>query len=542
MREKDNFLDRSSLFAIALLGLSWISWDIYMKKKYPRRAAAPPASQEEASKAPPPPQDSAAAAARPLKKEQSAPPPEKLFFYSGKEADISLSSRGMGVRELRLKGFFDSKGESIVFRGQAAPLFASFFLRDGPAAGGRPIPFEVQETGPGAWRGVHRSNGAEIIKTAELDGFALKTKISVKRAGSFPAGLSLSFSRPLPAKPDMPWLLKPLFLYGRDVFKGFALSDGRAERFFGEELPEHGARSHSRLSAAAGGGKFFGAAFVSRSRILPSGTFKNKAGRIFFRADYEFLSPRPAALEYTAFLGPKSLDSLQPLGAEGWLDFGFFGWLAMPLLRLLKALFGQTQNWGLAIALLTLLVRLCLFPINLKAYKSMKAMQKLQPQLQKLREKHKEDPQKLNREWLALLKSSGASPFGGCLPLFFQLPVFVALYRVLGESAELYQAPLGLWIQDLSQKDPFYALPALSGLAFFVQQKISPSGLPKAQARLLAMAPLVFTVFMLSLPSGLTLYLFVSGLFGLAQQAFFLRARGAEAAPAAAKAPPKKPG
>ena len=106
-------------------------------------------------------------------------------------------------------------------------------------------------------------------------------------------------------------------------------------------------------------------------------------------------------MEYLAFLGPKSLETLQSFGAEGWLDFGFFSWLARPLLWILKFLFGQTQNWGFAIVLLTLLVRLCLLPINLKSYKSMKIMRKIQPQLQKLKEEHKDNPQKMNAEWLA---------------------------------------------------------------------------------------------------------------------------------------------
>jgi len=121
------------------------------------------------------------------------------------------------------------------------------------------------------------------------------------------------------------------------------------------------------------------------------------------------------------------------------------------------------------------------------------------------------------------MKQHKASPFGGCLPMFIQLPVFFALYRVLGESIELYQSPFLFWIQDLSLKDPYYVLPVLSSLVLFIQQSLTPMNLPKEQARLLKIMPLIFSVFMLSLPSGLTLYIFVSGFFALIQQFFFMK-------------------
>ena len=178
---------------------------------------------------------------------------------------------------------------------------------------------------------------------------------------------------------------------------------------------------------------------------------------------------------------------------------------------------------GLAIILLTFFIRLGLLPINIKSYKSMKIMQKIQPQIQEIKEKHKSDPKQVNAEVMALMKKHKANPLGGCLPLFLQFPVFIALYRVLGESIELYQSPFVLWIEDLSLKDPYYVLPILAGLVYFIQQSITPMNLPKEQARLIKIMPLIFSVFMLALPSGLTLYLFVSGLFGLVQQFFFVK-------------------
>ena len=175
----------------------------------------------------------------------------------------------MGIKKLLLKDFFDSEGKNIVFQSAGEPLFASFFLD-----GGAPVPFDVRETAPGSWTGIHRSRGAEIIKTAALDeeAFVLKAKIQIKRSGGFPAGVSEGFSHALPPKDTASWHKKLFFLYGHDMFKGFALADGGAERILEEDLA--GGKAFPRISVLAAGGKFFGAALVSQSQIFPSGSFK----------------------------------------------------------------------------------------------------------------------------------------------------------------------------------------------------------------------------------------------------------------------------
>ena len=202
-----------------------------------------------------------------------------------------------------------------------------------------------------------------------------------------------------------------------------------------------------------------------------------------------------------------------------------FGWIGRHILTLLKWFYSLVGNWGLAIILLTILVRALVLPFNLMSYKSMKAMQKIQPEMQRIREKYKEDAQKMNLEVMQLMKTHRVNPLGGCLPMFLQLPIFFALYQVLGQSIELYQAPFVFWIHDLSLKDPFYVLPVLMGITLFLQQKLTPSTLDPAQAKILMFMPLMFTFFMVSLPSGLTLYIFVSGVFGILQQFYFMRDR-----------------
>jgi len=149
--------------------------------------------------------------------------------------------------------------------------------------------------------------------------------------------------------------------------------------------------------------------------------------------------------------------------------------LAVPILSGLKFFYKLIPNYGVAIILLTLLVRLLMYPLQHKSYKSMKKMQEVQPELTKIREKFKDDPQKLQMESMALFKRAGANPLGGCLPLILQMPIFIAFYKVLYSAVELVDAPFFGWISDLSEPDPYYIYPILMTIAMFVQQKMTPS-------------------------------------------------------------------
>ena len=162
-------------------------------------------------------------------------------------------------------------------------------------------------------------------------------------------------------------------------------------------------------------------------------------------------------------------------------------------------------------------------PLHIMSFRSMKAMQKVQPLIQSLRERYKDDPMTLNREMMDLMKKHKVNPMGGCLPMLLQIPVFFALYRVFSESIELYQAPFIFWIHDLSIKDPYFVLPILMAAVMYLQQKMTPSTMDPAQAKVMQYMPLVFSLMMISLPSALTLYMFVSTFFGILQQYLFLK-------------------
>jgi YidC/Oxa1 family membrane protein insertase len=201
------------------------------------------------------------------------------------------------------------------------------------------------------------------------------------------------------------------------------------------------------------------------------------------------------------------------------VDFGWFTVFAYPLIKVLKWLYQFVQNYGVAIILLTLLLKVLTYPLTYKSMKSMKNMAKLQPQLQKIRDKYKDDREALNREMLTLMKNHGYNPMAGCLPMLVQMPIFFALYRVLYSSIELYHAPFAFWIHDLSSRDPFYVTPVLLSLTMFVQQKLTPNtATDPAQAKMMQLMPLIFGAFMLTLPSGLTIYMLVNAIASIGQQ------------------------
>jgi YidC/Oxa1 family membrane protein insertase len=224
---------------------------------------------------------------------------------------------------------------------------------------------------------------------------------------------------------------------------------------------------------------------------------------------------------YTLFLGPKDYNILKSLGAglENAIDFGsWMKWLAMPLLLSLKFLYSYVQNYGIAIIILTILIKIIFWPLGNKSYKSMKEMQKLQPKMLELREKYKGDKARLSQETMALYKAYKVNPLGGCLPMVIQIPVFFGLYKTLLYAIELLHSPFFWWIQDLSEKDPYYITPLIMGATMFVQQKMTPSPGDPTQAKIMLWMPVIFTFMFLNFPSGLVIYWLFNNILSIGQQ------------------------
>src|SRR5208283_4201968 len=207
-------------------------------------------------------------------------------------------------------------------------------------------------------------------------------------------------------------------------------------------------------------------------------------------------------------------------GLEYVIDFGFFSIIARPLFWVLKLFYKTFHNYGVVIVILTTIVRIPFIPLVSKGQQSMKKLQDIQPRMAEIREKYKNDPQKMQREIMELYKKHKVNPMGGCLPMLLQIPVFFALYKVLLISIELRGAPFMLWIHDLSLKDPSYVMPIIMGITMVIQQKMTPSSMDPAQQKMMMIMPVVFTFMFLSFPSGLVVYWLVNNLLSIAQQSY----------------------
>jgi YidC/Oxa1 family membrane protein insertase len=231
-------------------------------------------------------------------------------------------------------------------------------------------------------------------------------------------------------------------------------------------------------------------------------------------------------LDLRAFFGPKDVDILEAtgLGLERTVDFGWFGILARPLLWLLRKTYSWLGNYGLAILLVTLLIRILLFPLMHKSYASMKKMQKLAPKMNAIRDKYKKaktdaaQRQKMNQELMALYQAEGYNPMSGCFPVILQLPILVAFYNVLSRAVELRHAPFLLWIRDLSAVDGSYVLVILMIVTMYIQQAMTPSTIDPMQKKIFMAMPLLWGFMLKNMPSGLVLYWLFSNVLTILQQ------------------------
>ena len=225
------------------------------------------------------------------------------------------------------------------------------------------------------------------------------------------------------------------------------------------------------------------------------------------------------------YIGPKKGVLLEALGMhlENAIEYGWFGVIARPLVQMLHFFNGYVHNYGIAIIILTILIKLVFYPLSQKSYKSMGKMKEVQPKLAKIKEKYKDDKARINKEMMDLYRTHKVNPFGGCLPIVVQIPVFFALYRALMVAIELRHAPFFGWILDLSAKDPYYITPLIMGATMFLQQKMTPTTGDAMQAKMMMFMPIIFTFMFLNFPAGLVLYWLVNNVLSIGQQYMVMR-------------------
>jgi len=254
---------------------------------------------------------------------------------------------------------------------------------------------------------------------------------------------------------------------------------------------------------------------------------------VYLTDSFEVDSTQEVVFKVRLYQGPKELDPLTK--AEHNLvkavDYGWFTFIAKPLLHVLNAFYRFTHNYGIAIILITVIIKILFWPLTQKSFESMQRMKKLQPKIAELRERHKDDKEKMNTELMALYKSYKVNPLGGCLPMVLQIPVFFAFYRMLNGAVELRHQPFMLWVNDLTAPDRLWigfeipylggGLPVLTllmGATMFLQQKMTPSAGDPRQDQIMLLMPVVFTVMFINFPSGLVLYWLINNILSIAQQ------------------------
>jgi YidC/Oxa1 family membrane protein insertase len=256
------------------------------------------------------------------------------------------------------------------------------------------------------------------------------------------------------------------------------------------------------------------------SRVMPTGLYTiGMIGPTLTAAPGTQLST-----EAKLYVGPAIADLLEKTAPklDLTIDYGWFWFIGIGLFWLLQKIYDVVGNWGWSIVIVTIIVKLLFYQLSNKSYRSMSGMKKLQPKIEMLKERYGDDKQKLTQATLDLYRQEKVNPMSGCLPILVQIPVFIALYWVLVESVQLRQAPFIFWIHDLAQKDPYYILPILMGIAMFFQQRLNPPPPDPMQAKVLMVLPVVFTVLFADFPAGLLLYWFVNSVVSFLQQWYIM--------------------
>lgn len=299
------------------------------------------------------------------------------------------------------------------------------------------------------------------------------------------------------------------------VFKGVIVKESDNTITTIEDGDAQGQKNYANASIIAAVDRYYATLFFSKNNALNTTILSNPSEN-----PMPFISAN-GELKLEGYIGPKDyrlLESINP-NLTDVVEYGVITFFAKPLFLLLDKLYDLCGNWGWAIILLTLIVRVVLYPLTYKGMVSMQKLKDLAPKMKELQQKYKGEPQKLQAHMMELYKKHGANPMGGCLPLLLQMPVFFAIYRVLFNAIELKGADWLLWITDLSVMDPYFILPILMGGTMYLQQHLTPTAFnDPIQAKIFKFLPLIFTIFFITFPSGLVLYWFVNNIFSIIQQ------------------------
>ncbi len=443
-----------------------------------------------------------------------------------------FSANGAAIKKLTLKGYRESNSASspsVALLGQSDPSALSFSTRGAGFALSSQAVYTPDLTSLKLSSDEKKklvftyvdTQGFVVRKTYSFEGSGYGINLETQLVNNSSANISGAFQQVITAPFDVDKKDGRYETYGSSLFADNALHT---------DLPKNVVSASKKydkdIQWAAINDKYFLIALLSVSNSIASVELKkNSVGFLETIATTPAFSVAPGqavTINNKLFVGPKEIDILKSQGSslEQSLDLGWFSSLAKPMLYSLKFFYKYVGNYGIAIIIITVILKIVFFPLTHKSYKSMKGMSKIQPKMMAIKEKYKNDKDSMNRAIMELYRDHKVNPLGGCLPMIVQIPVFFALYKALMYSIELRHAPFYFWITDLSAKDPYYVTPIVMGVTMFFQQKLTPSNMDEMQQKIMLALPVVFTFMFLNFPSGLVLYWLVNNILTIGQQLY----------------------
>ncbi len=538
-------MEKRALLASALAVLILLVYQLVFVSRAPRqkeeRPTEAPVAPEAAASRPGP---SPGGARLPVRVAQ--PAREEQIHLETDLLQVTLTNRGGTVRAWRIKHYTDEAGRPVDLAPAAGPEEPPLSLAAWVEGGGGPDQLLEVVRRPGEGPGE-----AQVVafRSVEESGLILERQFTLQ-PGRYLAALELRLLNGGggAVTPNLRVAWGPGFRGTAKVAghapQAVALVGGKRVTEDVSKLKEEAVQK-GEVAWAAVQDTYFAAALVA-SGGSPAAVFGRGSGDRPIAALRFAGTALPAGTQRVVTLdffgGPKEVERLREAGRdlEQLVDLGWFDFLARPALYLMKFLYRFTGNYGVVILIITLLQKVVFLPLTQTSLKSMRAMQMLQPKVAAIRERHKNNPQKMNQETMELYKRHGVNPLGGCLPMVIQIPIFIALYNALGNSVELWRAPFIFWINDLSVPDALFVLPfaipfvgeglavrvlpLLMGASMFIQQKMTPAaGDPRQAQMMLYMMPTLFTFMFWSFPSGLVLYWLGSNILQIGHQYYMNR-------------------
>ena len=557
-------MDKRTILAVVLsLAVLLVYQFFFTKPPVPQKAAAPQQSADQINKDKTPGSAPAAAnaVAKPSVKAATIKPeaPARDIKVETSHYTAVFSTRGAALKSLklknyhqdcyectddiwpRLKGFFT--GSKEVTKPKTKDFVELVDVRDGmpyplavtfPDSSADVAPDAVFDTAAGKLDLINTKEKQQLVFSKTYDAVKVEKIFTFDPAG-YVIGLEVKVhnltSSPITQIPRLNWYqyVDPQKVddsYGHD---GPVVSvGGSIERQEVKKLNSESTLGPNVLWGAFES-KYFIASFIPENPSLTNVVMTRDAANMVavgMKGRKELIpGGQNSVFSYSLYLGPKQYDILKTLGVslESAIDFGWFKWLAIPALWILNFLYGFVLNYGIAIIILTTIIKIIFWPLGNLSYKSMNEMKKLQPKIEALKEKYKNDQSKIGQETMALYKEHKVNPFSGCLPMLIQIPVFFGLYKALMYSIELRQSPLFFWIQDLSAPDPYYITPIIMGATQFISQKMTPAMGDPMQQKIMLFMPVIFTFFFLNFPAGLVVYWLFNNILQIGQQYYINR-------------------